>query len=258
MNKDRLWTIGGIAAIAIVVIMGWLLGISPIVSQASAADDQVASLNQANTASVTKLASLKSQFANIGPLDDSLSALRQSIPQDANISAFIQEINTLCSKDNVKLTSVTVNNAVVYTAPIAPTPATPATGTSTPSPTPTPTPATAAGAAVVPAPAGSALVVVPVTVNISGTFQDVVAFVGDIQTGSRLYLINHVSTSTGSDAGGGAFTGVLSGNVFALPGASPVLPGDTPTPTATPTPSITPTAPPSSTSTPTPTGTPTP
>ncbi|HEY4267017.1 MAG TPA: hypothetical protein VGM94_02385 [Galbitalea sp.] len=264
MNKDRIWTIGGVAALAIVIIMGWFLGISPIMSQASAASDQVSQLNQQNAANVSKLASLKTQFANIGPLDDSLSLLRQSVPQDASIAAFITEINALCSKDDVQLTSVTVNDAVVYAAPVPATPAAAASGTSTPTPTPTPTPSTSSTdstATATPA-AGGGLVLVPVVVTVNGTFAGVSGFTRDIQAGARLYLVNQLAVTSSQANGTSGFSAVLTGTVFALPGTSGTLPGDSPvpapTPTDTPTPSMTPTAPPLSTSTPTPTDTPKP
>ena len=269
MNQDRLWTIGGIAAIAIVIVMGWFLGISPVVAQVATANSNVAQLNQQNSTNVAKLASLKSQFANIGQLDDTLSLLRQSIPEDANISAFIAEINALCAKYNVQLTSVTVNDAVVYAAPVAATPPASTNDTSTPSPTPTPAPATTGGTDTTTtpaAPSGGGLVLVPVTVTVAGAFGDVMGFTKDMQAGERLYLVNQISVSTTDSSAGKTFTGVLTGTVFALPGSSGALPGDdstststpTPTPTETPTPSMTPTAPPLSTSTPTPTDTPKP
>jgi Tfp pilus assembly protein PilO len=265
MNKDRLWNIGGFAAIAIVVIMGWFLGISPIVAQSAQANDQVAQLDQQNAGNVTKLATLKTEYANIGPLDDSLSLLRQSIPQDANISAFITEINALCAKYGVQLTSVQVNDAVVYSAPVVAPPASTSTDTSTPTPTPTPTPSATTGTttAVTP-PAGGGLILVPVTVTVGGGFENVLGFTKDIQNGARLYLVNQIALSSSTTAGSNGFSGVLTGTVFALPGSSDALPGDnptstpTPTPTETPTPSMTPTAPPLSTSTPTPTDTPKP
>jgi Tfp pilus assembly protein PilO len=262
MDKDRLWFLGAIAAIAVVVVLGWFLGVSPIVSQATTASDQLASVNQANSISVARLASLRAEFANVDTLKTQLAALRQSVPSDAAISSFINEINALCSKDHVSLTSVTVNDAAVYVAPAAPVSATTAGSTATPSPTPTPQPSTtpAAGTSATPPSSGNGLVLVPVVVNVQGAFQDVVSFSGDLQTGSRLFLIDQVAIAAGTSGTGKSFQGILTGNVFALPGTSGVLPGgtSTPTPAATPSPSITPTAPPSSTSTPTPTGTPTP
>jgi hypothetical protein len=266
MNRDRLWTIGGLAAIAVVALAGWFLGISPIVAQASAANDQVASLNSANAANVSKLASLKAQYSNLGPLNTTLSSLRQSIPTDADMSAFITEINSLSSKYGVVLTTVTVNDATVFAAPTPVTPVTPNADGSTPTPTPTPTATpTTADTTTAAAPAATGLAVVPVVVNVDGSFENVVKFLGDLQTGTRLYLVGTISISPGAANNGDDFTGVLTGTVFALPTTIPASanlgndnPTPTPTPTETPTPSMTPTAPPLSTSTPTPTDTPKP
>jgi Tfp pilus assembly protein PilO len=250
MNRDRLWVIGAALGTVVVVVMGWFLGVSPLVAQASTASSQQTSLAQANTAATVKLATLKTQFANIDTLQTDLAALRQSIPGGADLPGFITEINGLCAKYHVSLSSVVVNDAVVFQAPVAAVaPATPGS-TATPAPTPTPTPTTAgATAPVAAAPSGTGLVLVPVAINVTGSFADVVDFTGGVQAAPRLYLATEVEIAPGASVGGGrptAFLGTLSGNIYALAGSSgdlpasttpvtPVVPTPTPTPTSIPT-----------------------
>jgi Tfp pilus assembly protein PilO len=262
MSRDRLWAIAAVAGMLVVAIAGWFLGIAPVLQQGSAADAQTASITATNTASAVRLASLKSQFAHIKPLQAKLAVLRQSIPEDAGASVFLQEINTLTAKYGVSLTSVAINSATVYQAPVAATPATTdasgSTSTSTPTPTPTPTPTTTT---TTPAAATgvNAFVLVPVSITVSGAFDAVRDFIGAIQSGPRLYLAT--SVSIGGATSGNPATGTLAGDIFTLQGSSPSVPPakvKAPTPTPTPTATPTPTGVPTSTATPTSNATPKP
>jgi len=269
MNMNRIWTIGFIAVIAIVAVAGWMLGISPVLAQAGAASHQAASLNATNAQTASQIAALKSQFANIGDAQTKLAELRQSIPTDADMSAFLQEINTIGATHKVALQSLTVADAVVAATTDSSgstTGTSTSTSTSTPAPTPTPTPTPAAGTtSTVTAPPAppTGLITIPVQMQFEGTFEHVMAFVKDLQNGTRLLYISDLTTATNPSSK--TVTGSITGAVFAQLGSvklpdsvtNAVAPVIT-TPTDTPTPSMTPTAPPLSTSTPTPTGTPKP
>lgn len=262
MNRDRLWSIGAIAGMTAVALLGWFLGVSPLVAQASSANDQANSLNQTNAASVAKLATLKQQSKNLSTLQRNLGVLRESIPTGADIPGFLTEINALCAKYNVSLQSVTVNDASIYQAPVAPVaPAVSADGsTTTPTPTPSPSATAPAGTVAPTAPVSNvgALVLVPVVINVTGTFTNVMAFTGGIQTGGRLYVANEVAASPGGD-GGSQFMGTLTGFVYSLQGTSGELPAEAqPVPTVEPTPTDTSTPVPTETPIPTGTATPTP
>ena len=266
MNKDRLWVIGAVLGIVVVVVMGWFLGVSPLVTQATSANSQATSLSQANVVSKSKLSTLKQQFENIDTLQTDLATLRQSIPTGADLPTFITEINLLCARYHVSLTSVAVNDAVVFQAPVAPAAPATASGGSTPAATPTPTPtatqATGTAAPAAPAASGGDLVLVPVVINVTGKFEDVVNFTGGVQAGARLYLAAEVEVAPGASTGGGAptkFLGTLTGNIYTLAGTSGDLPASaSPAPVVEPTPAPTDTATPSPTDTPIPTGTATP
>jgi Tfp pilus assembly protein PilO len=264
MNVNRLWTIGMVAVIVVVALAGWMLGVSPVLAQASSASDQAASLAASNLSTQAQITALKQQFAQIATAQGKLAGLRQSIPTDADMSAFLQEIDRLGSQDHVSLQTVAVQNAVVYQSP-TPTGASAgtstSTGTSTPTPTPTPTPTATAPVAPAPTSVGSSLITIPIKLTFNGSFSNVMAFVKGLQNGSRLLFVAQVTTAVAQGQGASGIQASITGDIFAQAGVSGPLPASViaqATPTATPTPSITPTAPPSSTSTPTPTGTPTP
>jgi Tfp pilus assembly protein PilO len=243
----------------VIAVGGWLLGISPVLDQASAASAQAAQIGATNSTSVATLASLKQQFSHIDTLQGKLDSLRGSIPEEASASTFLTEIDSLCATYNVQLVSVIVAAASVYKAPdaAAVTTPTPAGGTSTPTPTPSPSSTVATSA---PTTISNGLILVPVSIEVQGDFTGVRDFVGALQTGTRLYFATNVSISTAQ--GTGLVTGNLTGDAFTLQGTSDIAPTkgtakatSAPTPTATPTP--TPTATSKSTSTPIPTATPT-
>ncbi len=263
MNNNRIINllIGG--GIAVVLLLGWFLGVSPILEQVTAANLQTQNMQTANTASAARLARLKKQYENLGPLQQELAKLQESIPADADIPTFLAEINALCAANGVSLTSLTVNDALAYVAPGAVVaPAVPAPGAA-PTATPTPTAGAAAGAtppATTAAPDPSTgLVAVPVKVSVSGPYAQVMAFAGALQTGSRLLFVRKLSvTSSATDAN---FVAAIEGNIYALPlpagvTKESITPTPPPAPTLTPTPSPTSTAgagTPGSTPTPTPT-----
>lgn len=241
-------------ATAVVLLLGWFLGVSPILSQVTAANLQTRNLQTANAASSAKLEALKKQYANIGPLKAQLSDLEKSIPTDASIADFLAEINALCASTGVSLTSLTVNDALAYVAEGAG--ASTGTGSGAPSPAPptaSPTPPPGDKTQSAPADSSTGLIAIPVRIVVLGEYSQVMAFSGALQTGARLMLVSTLrATASTTDS---RFSGELLGNIYALPlpaGVAPVT-----TSTATPTPSPSPTATGSATpDAPTPTPTP--
>ena len=242
MNSARTWIFGLGALMLVVLVAAWTLGISPTLDQVSAANEQTAQIQSKNAASAAQLTSLKAQFADIASLKTNLNTMRLSIPETESASAFLNEINVLSVKDGVSVETVTLQDAVVYAAPVATPPAgaagTDAASTATPSATPAATPS---GAAVTPAPASNGLVLIPISVEVTGTLAKVQAFVRDIQVGDRLFVSTTLAVASGSDTG--LITGTVTGNIFTLNGTSDPSPKVilAPVPTITPTPTLTPT-----------------
>lgn len=219
MDKNRLWTIGLGAAIAIVALAGWFLGISPIVAQTSSANIQRQSLVVTNDSSQARVAALKKQFENIGELEAQRDELSTSIPTGASIASFLREVNELTTANGVTLGNAAVSAAQSYEPPVAATATTTDTATASASPSPSPSASNSATDTTTTAAApatGSGLILVPVTITVSGKYDNVLAFIGGIQAGQRLYLVKTVSIRA-STAVEGDFDGSITGVVYALP-----------------------------------------
>lgn len=221
MSKNRLWTIGLSAAIAMVLFLGYLLGVSPILSQASAADTQRANVAAANLTNESHITVLRTQFTKLDMLKSDLSNLSASIPSAIDMPVFLREINALTDVSNVVLGNVTTGAVIAYVPPASTVPA-PAT-----TPTPAATPAPGAGSAIAPTtaavPAGptSRLMVIPVQISVRGPYAAVMKFVGSLQLGGRLYLANSLSVGNTLE-NPGIFTGNLIGFVYGLPAATAI------------------------------------
>jgi Tfp pilus assembly protein PilO len=263
VNRDRLYALAIGGGIVVVLVLGWVIGVSPVLAQAASADAQRSSIAASNLASQASIGVLKTKFARIDALTHELSALSTSVPSDAAIPVFLRELDALSNENSVGLSNVVVNEAVNYVVPAA-TPAPGAAGAA-PAASPSPSPSASAGAApaapAVPAGAAGRLVLIPVKITVTGTYGDIMAFVGGLQSGERLYLISTLSV-TGTVEQPAAYSGDLTGYVYALPlpkGVVSLADSVTPAtaPSASPTPSASPStkssAKPSTTPTPTPT-----
>lgn len=241
MSKTRMWGIGAVVLVLIMLIAGWELGISPTLTAITAANTQSTTIQSTNAASQAKLANLAVQFKGLNKFKKSLNKLRESIPENEGASGFLNEIAELCGSSGVTLASLSLASATVYVDPSVAAPAASADATTTPAPSaPATTPAT-----TTPTPsAGSGLVLIPVTFVVKGSLDAVRDFVDAAQHGARLLYSSQVDFSTGTD---GVTNATITGDIFALKGTSdaapvkkvPTLPNSTPTPTATPTPTPT-------------------
>jgi Tfp pilus assembly protein PilO len=255
MDRDRLLTISLSGAIVVVLALGWVVGVSPVLAQAASADAERSALAASNQASQASIAVLKTKFAGIDKLTQELDVLNDSMPADANIPIFLRELDTLSNQNSVGLTNVLVSEATRYVPPVDTTEA--ATGspgsTATPTPSPSPSPSsTTPTEPVVPAGAAGRLVLIPVKITVSGTYDDIMAFVGGLQTGPRLYLISTLAV-TGTVDEPADYVGDLTGFVYALPlplGGASLADSASPTPSPTPSPSASATPSPSASATP--------
>jgi Tfp pilus assembly protein PilO len=215
MNRDRLLTLSIIGAIAVVVVLGWIVGVSPVLGQVATADEERASVASMNDTNATKLVALKKQFENIAETQSKLDTLRASMPTVADIPVFLRTIKAYGDAHGILLSSVEVSGVTAYVAPVA---AAPAAGAATPTPSPSASvaPSGATVAPVAPAAPTSGLAVIPIRISVTGTYDQVMAFAGAMQDGPRLFLVSSLGVSSAE----GGFTGEISGYVYALPTAT--------------------------------------
>lgn len=217
MNNNRLISLALIAGALAILVLGWFLGVSPILDQAAAANAQRDTAAASNVALEARNAALKEQFANLAELEDELGPLSASVPFDGDVSAFLNRINALGDQIGVSLDSLTVGSAEVVTAGevVDPTAEAPATDAASPT---TEDPATPAEPA--PADTSTGLVSIPVTVVVKGGYPQTLAFLGALQNDSRLFLMKTVAVNGLTD--GTPFTATFDGWIFALPATAPV------------------------------------
>jgi Tfp pilus assembly protein PilO len=206
VDKNRLWIIGSVLVMVVVVALGWVVGIQPQLAATAIANDQRVSVEQANAAQQASLDKLKEDFKGIDKLNQELAALSKSVPSGTDVPDYVDQLDALASANHVTLKGLTVADAEAYTpvALVAPAaaavPAAPA-GSAAPTPAPTPTTAPAPVAAPGAPPVTNAKITaanfasLSVQITISGTYSDVLRFVNGLQTGTRLFLVSGVSTT---------------------------------------------------------------
>jgi len=239
-SKTGGWVGATIAIGLVMALAAWFLAISPTLANAADTRDQAQSQRDQNTIAKQKLAALKKQFENIDALRAELAGLQLQIPTTEDTAAYRRELTTIATNHSVTVVSLSTGTAEAAAAPVAPAPtpdagaATAETGTET---------ATDAAAPAPAAPTASTYTV-PVTLDVLGTYDNVLGFLQDLQTGTqRLLLINDLSGSSPApaDAVGGKPAIVegdlelsISGELFVVPPVEAAVPA--PDPAATPTP----------------------
>jgi hypothetical protein len=282
VNRSRLYSILAAALIVAILVLGWLGAVSPQLTQIASDRDQTSQVDAQNLVLSQALANLKSQSDDLPKLTSELAALREKVPDTADVDTFVHELQTLANANGVVITNIVAAEAVAYPAVAATTGST--TGSSTgsatgstssiPAPTATPTPVpttltaptpTTSSTDVQPSAALRAnLYTIDLTMSLSGPGAGILSFVQAVQNGSRLFLVTTTSLTTQApDAlgtasiGGYIFVVTSPAQIAARAAAATAKPTATPTPIATPTPTPTVTPTPTATSTPTPAVTPT-
>lgn len=119
-RTDRLWLIGGIVAIVILVAAAWLLAISPKFAEA----DSVQTEADDTTIQLTKLkkevAALKEQDAKKPTYQSQLDALVKNLPETYGQATFVRSLKDAGTRTDVAVTVLsagsTVQSSTVSTA----------------------------------------------------------------------------------------------------------------------------------------------
>jgi Tfp pilus assembly protein PilO len=115
MNKNRMWVVGAVLAIFVIIAIGWLIGIAPQLAVATSAKNDRSNVMIANARNQILLAKLKRDYQNIDALKNQISNLQESVPPAANIPSFVTELNSLANARQVTLKSIAVSDAKPYT-----------------------------------------------------------------------------------------------------------------------------------------------
>lgn len=256
MTRNRLSLLLAVLAMFVVAAAGYFLAVQPQLAQAAEARSQRETVEQTNATSQAELARLREQAKTLPQMKARLAALSESVPSDAALPSFIDELNATASAAGVEVQSYTTSDAAAYAPTASTTPAgsSAAAGTpsSTPSPTATPSPSAAPTAAAEPSlvtdPAVTAqnFSVVPAAVAVDGTYDQALAFVKGLQSGKRLFLITKISSAeaSGSESDAtGVSTWMFGGSLYVLhTSTDSAAPSSASTATATPSAAATPAA----------------
>ncbi|MGY4858096.1 hypothetical protein [Cryobacterium sp. AP23] len=222
MDKNKLWTIGCVLVMAVVLIVGVLLGIQPQLVVKATANEQRQSVAATNAGQSAVLAQLEKDFAGIDDLKADLEPLRDSVPTTTDVPAFVNQLTALSGRSQVVLTGITVSDATAYTPVEAPAAVEEEPGSTA---TPAPDGVVVAPTAGVPPVTSDQItaanfVSLSVTVAVTGTYGNALDFVKGLQSGERLVLVSGISTTAEADTEGDAssdnVTALITGLVYVL------------------------------------------
>lgn len=118
MNDKRIWTLGALLAAVVLLLGGYFLGVAPQLEAAAQADSQRKTVEAQNDALVTDIAVLKGDYENLDKFKSQLAEVSQAIPDNADFSRYIAQLNELSAVNTVAVTSVTVGDALAYAGPV--------------------------------------------------------------------------------------------------------------------------------------------
>lgn len=220
MNTSRVWTLGAVAAVVVVVAGAVGLGVQPALAAASAAESSTQQTDAQSATAQVELARLSRLSALSSDLEATNNRYRRAVTGSLRLSTFSQQVRDTAALDGVTLVSLDPGTAKPY-APLAAPVAAPAASSSSATPAPG---ATAAPTAPVITPgqfggtsplitAGN-FTVIPVTVSVTGTESASVQFASDLQHMNRLFAVDTVSYTLGTN--GQPSATILSGSIYAL------------------------------------------
>jgi Tfp pilus assembly protein PilO len=219
MSTRRIWAIGCAVIMAVSIALGWLLGVSPLLSTASLSDESRRAAEAQNDVYSQELAILKEKFSGIDELQEQLDELRVAMPPTARQPDFIDELSRASLQHRITLTTITTADAVAYASnvvapPVAETPdaddaTTDSADEAESAPAAESTPLTLPGEGV---PVTSGLVTgenfiaIPVSLTFTGDYTNSKAFINSLQTGDRLTSVTGFALTQGGETGanGGA------------------------------------------------------
>ncbi len=237
--KASPWIAGTAALVVLLLAAAWFLLVSPVLTTASETSATAEQVEGDNAVLRDRIVVLQEQFANIETYRAELATLRTAVPDAAEISDYLRQLNDLGAAHSVAVLTVTPQPPTSFT-PAAPAGAPVATEPVATDGTEPAAPVDAGAAA--PAPVASApqgMVSIPVNLGVVGTYDNIRGFLSALQTGTpRLLLVESVAGMALADAqagGGRPATAVgdveltISAHLFVLPAqVQPVAPADAP------------------------------
>lgn len=179
MSVNRLLAAAAGAGAVGILMLGWLLGVSPKMGEIAAADAETASAAAQNAALEQSNAELREQSESIEERRADLAELLEAVPAEAATDDFVDAVERTAVASDVVLETLTLGEGVSY-------------GTG--------------GAGAIPAVDGAestapeplaGLVTIEVSLTVAGDPEQAMHFVDELQTGDRLLTVTQVTTDAG-------------------------------------------------------------
>lgn len=241
MPKTAPWVLGAAFAAVVILVLAWVVGISPQLDRARQADDEAEGVELQNVGLAARLETLRDQFAHLDEYKAELEAIQRQIPPTDEEPSLTREIEAATTSAGIFLVSITTEDAQLFTSAASATTSTPAPTTETgtaPAEGATEDGAESGGDAAAATPEGTTapvapvapsvpgFVAIPVNVTVLGTYDAAVRFVEIAQNSfSRLFVVTSL-IATGQKpsppSGGkpeireGDVEAVISGYVYVL------------------------------------------
>lgn len=127
MNANRIWGIVTAFVVVLVLALGWFLGVSPLLDQASRDDEERSLIEGSNASQQLLLDSLKAKAANVEQYTAELAALRSaSIPASPDYRDLFVYLEEVADDAGVTLLATASGGIVQYAAtpdnPVVPAP----------------------------------------------------------------------------------------------------------------------------------------
>jgi Tfp pilus assembly protein PilO len=222
-RSNRLWTIGTVTIMAVLLIAGWFLGAQPLLASAAAADAERSAVETQNVAHQAQIAQLVTEKKQLPTLLKDFATLDASIPSTSDTSSFITGLNSLAIGAGVQITGITVGDPQAYTIPASAQVAAPSTDSVAPTPAATAAPEPVATGPQAPTATTNPLITpanfvgIQVAVSVAGQYDAVLAFTKGLQSGDRLFLVTGFASDRSLDNPDANFvTATVSGYIYVL------------------------------------------
>lgn len=175
-----IWRIGTALVVVVIVALGWFLGISPQLSRAGIAADQLKAVKDTNAQQEAELAALKKQFIELPDIEAELDELRLTVPAVPSFAEFMRNLSTIETRSGARIIAYSADPSIPYTASAEATNKGEASTTIT----------------------GENFMLIPVSFEVGGSYAQSLDFIKRVQTNQRLYMITDINIKEVTVGGG--------------------------------------------------------
>lgn len=189
MTRSQRWSLLAALVVVIILAVGWLGFISPEHSHKSGYESQAVAIDGQNASLRTKIAQLTSQKKHEVDEQNIIMAISHKVPATSDMASYVRVLQKAALDTGVDITSIAPQTPVpAKLAAAAPKPkpnSTAATSSTPPRPPST-------GAAVT-----SSVVVIPISVKLVGGYEQVEAFLGEVEGLDRISEVTAINLTPG-------------------------------------------------------------